>query len=150
MQFLTPITRTLLYRWGMWRAGASESYIRKAYSTLAQMDIGQDCGGPTPNPFYNGGNEWISVPGGEISFAAAGNIVQIKDGPNFHITISENKDGEVYVHELRSMARGFKPNQELDTYSKWWEVYRSGHFIHSDKFIKYLKILYGDGSYNKG
>lgn len=159
MQFprVKAISRRFKYRWRMWRLKASEQYIRQAFSSLA----------------CTGEGDWLEIPlDGEIlAFNAWGNQVHIKVmvptmqvvnvdtkmkvvsvskcEPNvaYECVIKEGNDGEVYVDEWRGEKRDVLLEFGAVHSTNWWEVFRTGSHVQNLDFLKYLRILYGDGKF---
>lgn len=136
MQFLNVIIVRLKYRWAMWRKAASEQYIREAFSYLTELDL----------------DDFVLIPEHGIELKAWGNEVHIKvrnlsfaNGYSYQCVIKEGIGRCVYVDEWRKKTREVILEFGSKHETHWWNVYRTGCFITSTRFIDYLKILYGGG-----
>lgn len=151
MRYLKAFTGTVTnlwlwftYRLTMWRLGISEEYIRTAFSALTEMDL----------------DEFKKIEGRDIELKAWGNEVHIrrlgthwapgaeiyqgKRGILYECVIKEGIRKDVYVDEWRKETREVTLEYGAKHQTHWWEVYRTGRWIRSTRFVDYLKILYGE------
>lgn len=136
----------LWYRIESWRLNFDEAYVRAAFSELAQVDTG----------------EFMRVPGTAIWFKGWGNEVHVLEltepvevlahtqagSPNrkYEFVMKEGLGRRIYVDEWREATRTVMLEYGAKHVTNWWEVYRSGRWIRSTKFIPYLKLLYGENN----
>lgn len=136
----------------MWRKSASEQYIREAFSYLTELDL----------------DDFVFIPQLGVELKAWGNEVHIKvrrrkpvlsssdDGQHwltdedysYQCVIKEGIGRCVYVDEWRAETRNVTLEFNSVHSTHWWNVYRTGCFIKSTRFIDHLKTLYGEGPQN--
>lgn len=137
----------LTYRVAMFRWGASDQYIREAFSYLACLDTALES-----DSFLLAGN---------IEFSTCGSLVHLRvrsqslNNENatflrhedylYECIIKEGIGGVVYVDEWRPETRFVKLELGFQHETHWFEVYRSGKHIQNPTFVYYLRKLYGGG-----
>lgn len=135
------------YQFAMTRLGVSEAFIRQAFSALTELDL----------------DEFRYIPQLCLELKAWGNEVHIKiredwlaeeekyslddEDYSYQCVIKEGIKGRVYVDEWREEEREVTLEYGARHKTHWWEVYRTGKWIRSARFVDYLKLLYGEGNY---
>jgi hypothetical protein len=127
--------------------GASEQYIREAFSYLAQLDIDE---------FVDAGRLKIKCWGNEVHIV---HHIPVSVSPESHIqgdflyvtplkyecVITENWNRQLIVHEWRDVQREVSLEYGSKHKTNWYEVFRSGRHVQNLTFVKYLRELYGEG-----
>lgn len=142
------IAKALRYRWQLLRLGVSESYIREAFSYLAQLNVSDRVAREKGVKL-----RLVRAMGLEVHVQEERLIFEAKAcgeswGKVYEFVLFQDHNGQLVVHEWREETRvldmGWNEfSRKHETH--WWEVFRSGSFIHSTRFVEYLKKLYGTG-----
>lgn len=121
------------YTFTLWKSGVTEKFIRRAFSEIAQLDLG----------------EWVKISDNRhfdffgLEFKAWGNEVHIKvEEPKYECVIKEGFNKEVYVDEWRSEKREVRLEYGIAHQTNWWEVFRTGKHATSLNFVEYLRAVY--------
>lgn len=118
----------LTYKIRMYRLGIDERFISEAFAALAELEV----------------NEFMKVELFNFEFLGWGNTVHIRqERSNYQFIMSQNAERQIYIQEWREATRKVMLEYGAQHETHWWEVYRSGRWIHSTSFVPFLEILYG-------
>lgn len=147
---VTGFFRRIFFRIRLLRLGASEAYIREAFSYLAQLNIDEFyCAqSGTVKLFVRACGLQVHIIETAMEFSGDFTGVGASKHRLYEFVLFQDHNGQLVVHEWRDETRveyqGWNEFGKSFT-THWWEVFRSGSKVMSLRFLPYIQQLYGDG-----